>query len=147
MQPISVEAFASMVMKNNKGYRKKELVKTLNETLTAKKNGAKCMICGAPIWAAGSAITGSNLCFTCTTGEANDSDDYEIELCLELGMYSRTASSYEDLICQNLFQTHQLISLKDSPTNKSAVRLKNYQDIQKYINLNFSRQQQISGAS
>lgn len=47
MQPISVEAFASMVMKNNKGYRKKELVKTLNETLTAKKNGAKCMICGA----------------------------------------------------------------------------------------------------
>ena len=28
MQPISVEAFASMVMKNNKGYRKKELVKT-----------------------------------------------------------------------------------------------------------------------
>lgn len=79
MQPISVEAFASMVMKNNKGYRKKELVKTLNDTLTAKKNGAKCMICGAPIWAAGSAITGSNLCFTCTTGEANDSDDYEIE--------------------------------------------------------------------
>ena len=61
MQPISVEAFASMVMKNNKGYRKKELVKTLNETLTAKKNGAKCIICGAPIWAAGSAITGSNL--------------------------------------------------------------------------------------
>ena len=49
MQPISVEAFASMVMKNNKGYRKKELVKTLNETLTAKKNGAKCIICGAPI--------------------------------------------------------------------------------------------------
>ena len=73
MQPISVEAFASMVMKNNKGYRKKELVKTLNETLTAKKNGAKCIICGAPIWAAG------NLCITCTTGEANDSDDYEIE--------------------------------------------------------------------
>ena len=32
------------------------------------------MICGAPIWAAGSAITGSNLCFTCTTGEADDSD-------------------------------------------------------------------------
>ena len=29
MQPISVEAFASMVMKNNKGYRKKELVKML----------------------------------------------------------------------------------------------------------------------
>ena len=34
MQRISVEAFASMVMKNNKGYQKKELVKTLNATLT-----------------------------------------------------------------------------------------------------------------
>lgn len=41
MQPISVEAFASMVMKNNKGYRKKELVKTLNDTLTAKKKRCK----------------------------------------------------------------------------------------------------------
>lgn len=37
------------------------------------------MICGAPIWAAGSAITGINMCFTCTTGEADDSEDYEIE--------------------------------------------------------------------
>ena len=37
MQPISVEAFASMVMKNNKGYRKKELVKTLNETYCQEK--------------------------------------------------------------------------------------------------------------
>ena len=71
MQPISVEKFADMVMKNNKGYHKKELVKTLRETLAAKKNGARCMVCGAPIWAAGSAITGSNLCFTCTTGEAD----------------------------------------------------------------------------
>ena len=26
MQPISVEAFASMVMKNNKGYRKKVML-------------------------------------------------------------------------------------------------------------------------
>ena len=31
MQPISVEKFADMVMKNNKGYHKKELVKTLQE--------------------------------------------------------------------------------------------------------------------
>lgn len=77
MQPISVEKFADMVMKNNKGYHKKELVKTLRETLAAKKNGARCMVCGAPIWAAGSAITGSNLCFTCTTGEADDSEDYD----------------------------------------------------------------------
>lgn len=79
MQPISIEKFAGMVRQNNKGYRKEELVHALQQALEAKKNGAKCMICGAPIWAAGSAITGTNLCFTCTTGEADDSEDYEIE--------------------------------------------------------------------
>lgn len=79
MQPISIENFADMVMKNNKNHRKKELVKALKESLAAKKNGARCTVCGAPIWAAGSAITGSSLCFTCTTGEADDNEDYEIE--------------------------------------------------------------------
>ena len=77
--PISIEKFADGVMKNNKDYNRRELIQTLRETLDAKKKGAKCMICGAPIWAAGSAITGMNRCFTCTTGEADDSGDYEIE--------------------------------------------------------------------
>ena len=58
---------------------RRELIAALRESLAAKKNGARCMICGAPIWAAGSAITGTNMCFTCTTGEADDSEDYEIE--------------------------------------------------------------------
>lgn len=79
MQPISIEEYAGMVMENNKGYRKEDLVQALQQALEAKKHGAKCMICGAPIWAAGSAITDTNLCFTCTTGEADDSEDYEIE--------------------------------------------------------------------
>jgi len=39
-----------------------------------KKNGAKCQ-CGQPIWAFG----GCDLCFSCTTGEADASDDYEFE--------------------------------------------------------------------
>lgn len=76
--PISIEDFADATMKNNKGYNRKELIRTLEETLKAKKNGAKCVICGAPIWAAGSAITGTYMCFTCTTGETDDSEDYEI---------------------------------------------------------------------
>jgi len=75
---ISIEKFADNVMRNNKGYDRKALIKTLQEALEAKKNGAVCMICGAPIWAAGSAITGSHMCFTCTTGESDDRDDYEI---------------------------------------------------------------------
>lgn len=79
LTPISIEKFADGVMKNNKDYNRRELIQTLRETLDAKKKGAKCMICGAPIWVAGSAITGMNRCFTCTTGEADDSEDYEIE--------------------------------------------------------------------
>lgn len=78
MIPISVEKYADMVMKHNKDYKRRELVDALNQSLRAKEAGATCMICGAPIWAAGSAITGTNMCFSCTTGEADDSDDYEI---------------------------------------------------------------------
>ena len=78
MVPISVEKFVDMVMKNNKGYNRKELIDSLKAALNAKKHGPKCMVCGHPIWAAGSAITGTYMCFTCTTGEADDSEDYEI---------------------------------------------------------------------
>lgn len=78
MVPISVEKFADMVMESNKGYNRKELIESLQAALDAKNHGAKCIICGQPIWAAGSAITGTNMCFTCTTGEADDSEDYEI---------------------------------------------------------------------
>ena len=53
MQPITVEKYADMVMQNNKGYNRADLVKSLRAALAAKKNGAKCMICGQPIWAAG----------------------------------------------------------------------------------------------
>lgn len=77
---ISIKEFADGVMKTNKGqYKRADLIKVLEETLEAKKKGAKCMICGQPIWAAGSAITGTYMCFTCTTGEADNSDDYEIQ--------------------------------------------------------------------
>lgn len=77
---ISIERFADDVMRHNKGeYKRSQLIADLQAALEAKKNGVACMICGAPIWAAGSAITGINMCFTCTTGEADDSEDYEIE--------------------------------------------------------------------
>ena len=76
---ISVEEFADGVVKNNKDTNRKELIASLREALAAKRNGARCMICGAPIWAAGSGVAGTYLCVTCTTGEADDSEDYEIE--------------------------------------------------------------------
>ncbi len=76
---ISVDEFANEVVKNNKDTNRKDLIASLREMLAAKKNGATCMICGAPIWAAGSAVTGTAMCFTCITGENDESEDYEIE--------------------------------------------------------------------
>ena len=61
---ISIEEFADGVVKNNKDANRRELIASLREALAAKKNGARCMICGAPIWAAGSGVTGTYLCFS-----------------------------------------------------------------------------------
>ena len=78
MVPISIEEFADMTVKNNKDMDRDGLIQDLKSALQDKKNGAKCMQCGSSIWAAGSAITGMNMCFTCMTLEADDSEDYEI---------------------------------------------------------------------
>lgn len=46
--------------------------------IAKKKNGAKCLVCDQPVWAHG----GCGMCFSCTTGEADASDDYEFnEVC------------------------------------------------------------------
>lgn len=37
LNPISVEKFADMVMENNKGYRRKDLIRDLCNTLEEKK--------------------------------------------------------------------------------------------------------------
>ena len=68
----------TITAKRNKDINKGELMSALNEALKRKNKGASCVICGHPIWAAGSAIVGTDMCFTCITGEADDSDDYEI---------------------------------------------------------------------
>ena len=78
MKSISIEKFAAMTAEHNKDLSKSELITALKAARSRKEAGAKCICCGNPIWAAGSAITGSDLCFTCTTGEADDSKDYEI---------------------------------------------------------------------
>ena len=56
MHPISIEKFADMAIKSNKDMNKNDLIKALRHTLEEKKNGAKCIVCGSTIWAAGSAI-------------------------------------------------------------------------------------------
>ena len=47
---------------------------SLAELRVMAKNEAKCMNCGAHVWRYGNC----GLCFTCTTGAADASDDYEI---------------------------------------------------------------------
>lgn len=80
MTPVSIQEFVKQTVKNNPGMKADELTESCKAVLNDKKSGAACTICGAPIWAAGSAITGNYMCFTCMTGEMDDSEDYEIKL-------------------------------------------------------------------
>ena len=77
--PISIDDFLKSYKKNNPGEDAKSLRGVLNEIAKAKKDGAVCNQCKQPIWAIGSAIVDWNGCFTCISGEADNSDDYEIE--------------------------------------------------------------------
>lgn len=44
--------------------------------IAEKKGGKMCEVCeGLPVWAFG----GCGMCFSCTTGEADASEDYEFE--------------------------------------------------------------------
>ena len=77
--PISIDDFVKSYRKNNPKEDAESLRTALLETVEAKKNGAVCYQCGQPIWAVGVAVVGWNGCFTCITGEADCSEDYEIE--------------------------------------------------------------------
>ena len=77
--PISIDEFIKNTIKNNPKENMADLRKALTHAVNAKKNGAKCGNCGQPIWAAGTAIVGWNGCFSCITGESDNSEDYEID--------------------------------------------------------------------
>jgi len=77
--PISIDDFIKSYHINNPGEKKSNIREALTNTVEAKKNGTKCMQCGQPIWAIGTAIVGWNGCFTCISGEADNSDDFEID--------------------------------------------------------------------
>lgn len=77
MIAISVKEFAKMHIRCNKSETEEGTVKKLEEALRRKEEGAECEICGQPIWALGSAMVFDG-CFTCITGEADSSKDYEV---------------------------------------------------------------------
>lgn len=76
--PITIDEFIKSYKKNNPKENSDELRKALVRAVEAKKTGAVCNVCGRPIWAIGS-VTGTYRCFTCITGEADNSEDYEID--------------------------------------------------------------------
>lgn len=78
MVRISIEEFAKMHVKCNPGENLKDVISQLKYAVKRKKAGAICNVCGVPIWAVGSAISGFDGCFTCITGEHDDSEDYEV---------------------------------------------------------------------
>lgn len=75
--PISVDKFVAQYQKENTDTDAAELKKNLNHFKTLKLKGQKCN-CGNPIWIIGSAISGKG-CFTCITGDTDNSNDYEIK--------------------------------------------------------------------
>ena len=79
--PISIDDFLKGYFNTNPAEKKDaaNIRENLVASVADKKAGAKCNICGQPIWAIGTAIVGWNGCFTCISGEADNSEDYEID--------------------------------------------------------------------
>lgn len=47
---------------------------SLAELRRRARSKGGCEVCGQPVWK----LAGTGLCFTCTTGEADASNDYEL---------------------------------------------------------------------
>jgi hypothetical protein len=74
---ITLKDYVRKHLKSNPRDKEAEVVAQLQSVLAAYKAGERCS-CGEPIWAIGSSQVG-HMCFTCITGEADPSDDYEID--------------------------------------------------------------------
>jgi hypothetical protein len=81
--PIRMDEFIKLYRKSNPGERRDEFISLLRRSVADARDRVRCH-CGAPIWAIGSAVVG-NACFTCITGEADPSSDYEIDEVLKGG--------------------------------------------------------------
>ncbi len=81
--PITIQDYVKLHVKNNRGDKAAEVTAQIQRALEAYKAGERCQ-CGEPIWVIGSSQVGL-MCFTCITGEADPSSDYEIaEACDKL---------------------------------------------------------------
>jgi hypothetical protein len=76
--PIKIQDYVKLHLKSNPGTKAAELIAQLQSALDYYKAGRRCTQCGAPIWVLGASQVGL-MCFTCITGEADPSSDYEID--------------------------------------------------------------------
>jgi hypothetical protein len=75
--PIGVSEYVKLHVKANPDENPTELLTRLRSCVLDALMGARCH-CGAPVWVVGSVSAGYG-CFTCITGEAFPSEDYEID--------------------------------------------------------------------
>ena len=75
--PVGIEQYIQLHVRRNPHEKSAQLRARLQECVAAALRGERCE-CGEPIWVIGSAIAG-HACFTCITGEAAPSEDYEID--------------------------------------------------------------------
>ena len=75
--PIKVEEYLKRHIKDNPDEDPAELRRAFRRCIREALAGARCH-CGEPIWVIGSVFAG-HACFTCITGEADPSEDYEID--------------------------------------------------------------------
>ena len=74
--PIQLQEYVRLHVRSNPGANAVDVLSRLQSALAAYKAGRRCQ-CGARIWVIGSAEAGL-MCYTCITGEATPSEDYEI---------------------------------------------------------------------
>ena len=74
--PITIDEYIKKHVVSNPGVNPIELRARLENVLAAKRRGERCD-CGEEVWVLGSAEVGL-MCFTCITGEATPTDDYEL---------------------------------------------------------------------
>ena len=79
LTPLPVDEFVEYFVKANPEFDSLTLRNSCVQALEHKRQGAECICCGQPIWALAYAVSGVDMCFTCQTGTADDSEDYEIE--------------------------------------------------------------------
>lgn len=86
-EPIGVKEYVALHVKANPSENAAEFLARLRGCVSDALVGTRCQ-CSAPIWVVGS-VSAGYACFTCITGEAYPSKDYEIDEVLAVRRTSR----------------------------------------------------------